>query len=136
MQRRALELLADVAVRESYARRFKHIVLDEAQDTNGVQMRLVDKLRDGRQSLFAVGDVKQSIYGFRGAKVEIFQSLCHASTAAPGGGSARNDTTALSLVDNYRSRSGVIDFINEVGSRFWSNGEIEHERLTPKFDYD
>ena len=79
------------AVRESYARRFKHILLDEAQDTNDVQMRLIDKLRDGRQSLFAVGDVKQSIYGFRGANVEIFQALratasasstshCHSST--------------------------------------------------------
>jgi hypothetical protein len=67
MQRRALELLDDESVRGSYARRFKHILLDEAQDTNDVQMRLIEKLRDGRQSLFAVGDVKQSIYGFRGA---------------------------------------------------------------------
>ncbi|MDF2775061.1 MAG: UvrD/REP helicase, partial [Geminicoccaceae bacterium] len=143
MQRRALELLADVAVRESYARRFKHILLDEAQDTNDVQMRLIDKLRDGRQSLFAVGDVKQSIYGFRGANVEIFQTLCHSerasassSTAAPDGASARNDTVALSLTDNYRSRGGVIDFVNEVGSRFWCEGEIQYERLSAKFDYE
>ena len=164
MQRRALELLDDATVRESYARRFRHILLDEAQDTNDVQMRLIERLRDERHSLFAVGDVKQSIYGFRGANVEIFQSLCHSERSVsfraeppPGGGveeslssgktdsstgmtaiprSARNDTAALSLVDNYRSRSGVIDFVNEVGGRFWSDGEIEYEPLTAKLDYE
>jgi ATP-dependent helicase/nuclease subunit A len=134
MQRRALELLDDATVRENYARRFKHIVLDEAQDTNDVQMRLIDRLRDGRQSLFAVGDVKQSIYGFRGANVEIFQSLCRSSTP-PLRGSARNDGVALSLTDNYRSRDGVIDFVNELGRRFWSDDEIEYEPLSAKFDY-
>ena len=126
MQRRALELLEDGVVRESYARRFKHIVLDEAQDTNDIQMRIIDKLRDGRQSLFAVGDVKQSIYGFRGANVEIFQGLARAG----GEGSV-----SLSLVDNYRSRSEVLSFVNEVGSRFWSNGDIDYESLAPKFEY-
>lgn len=126
MQHRALELLDDAGVRDSYARRFKHIVLDEAQDTNDVQMRIIEKLRDGRQSLFAVGDVKQSVYGFRGANVEIFQGL------ARGGA---KDSVSLSLVDNYRSRSEVISFVNEVGSRFWSNGDIEYEPLASKFEY-
>jgi ATP-dependent exoDNAse (exonuclease V) beta subunit len=125
MQRRALELLDDAAVRESYARRFRHIVLDEAQDTNDVQMRLIEKLRDGRQSLFAVGDVKQSIYGFRGATGVI-----------PTDGLIRDDSRRLSLVDNYRSRAGIIDFVNEVGTRFWSDGEIRYEPLAAKFDYD
>ena len=123
MQRRALDLVDDDAVRETYARRFKHIVLDEAQDTNDAQMRLIGKLLDGRQSLFAVGDVKQSIYGFRGANVEIFQALC-------------GHDSRLSLVDNYRSRAGVIDFINEVGVRFWNDSDIEYEKLSAKFDYE
>jgi ATP-dependent helicase/nuclease subunit A len=158
MQRRALELLDDDAVRESYAGRFKHIVLDEAQDTNDVQMRLIDKLRDGRQSLFAVGDVKQSIYGFRGA-LGVIPSEAHAKRARRRGiaglpaegsalfrddrdssppalrASARNDTQ-LSLVDNYRSRGGIIDFVNEVGVRFWASGDIEYEKLAPKFNYE
>ena len=73
------------AVRESYARRFKHIVLDEAQDTNDVQMRLIDKLRDGRQSLFAVGDVKQSIYGFRGATGVIPSEVEESQSSRPRG---------------------------------------------------
>ena len=55
MQRRALDLLDDAAVRAAYGRRFKHVLLDEAQDTNEVQMRIVERLHDGRQSLFAVG---------------------------------------------------------------------------------
>ena len=152
MQRRALELLDDAAVRESYARRFKHIVLDEAQDTNDVQMQLIDKLRDGRQSLFAVGDIKQSIYGFRGANVEIFQGLrgvipseardrdrpergLSTGTSAIPRLPARNDIH-LSLVDNYRSRGDVIDFVNEVGGQFWSDGEIRYEPLAAKFDYE
>src|SRR5262249_40086156 len=92
-------------------------------DTNDVQMRLIEKLRDGRQSLFAVGDVKQSIYGFRGALGVIPRF-------------ARNDTE-LSLVDNYRSRSGIIAFVNEVGERFWGDDtNIENEKLSPKFDYE
>ena len=127
MQGRALELLDDEAVRESYARRFKHILLDEAQDTNDVQMALIGKLRDGRQSLFAVGDIKQSIYGFRGANVEIFQGLAL---------DTRDERLALSLADNYRSREGVIDFVNEVGTRFWSAGDIEYEPLAAKFGYE
>jgi ATP-dependent helicase/nuclease subunit A len=123
MQRRALELLDDESVRGSYARRFKHIVLDEAQDTNDVQMRLIGKLLDGRQSLFAVGDVKQSIYGFRGAKGVVPRTV--------------RDDIELSLVDNYRSRIGIIDFVNEVGVRFWGDdSDIEYEKLTAKFDYE
>ena len=144
MQRRALELLDDESVRESYARRFKHIVLDEAQDTNDVQMRLIEKLRDGRQSLFAVGDVKQSIYGFRGALGVIPSEARNRDhpgrVSGPSVGTtaiprfARNDS--LTLVDNYRSRAGIIDFVNEIGVRFWDDGDIEYEKLTPKFDYE
>ena len=149
MQRRALELLDDESVRETYARRFKHIVLDEAQDTNDVQMRLIEKLCDGRQSLFAVGDVKQSIYGFRGALGVIPSAVVIPSAARDPHRperepsivtmriprlTARNDI--LSLVDNYRSRAGIIHFVNEVGIRFWSDDSaIEYEKLTPKFDY-
>ena len=132
MQRRALDLLGDESVRERYARHFKHILLDEAQDTNDVQMRIIDRLRDDRQSLFAVGDVKQAIYGFRGANVEIFQGLC--TGVIPR--SARNDAVHLTLADNYRSRAGVIDFVNSVGERLWDDHSIRFEPLVPKFDYE
>src|SRR4029078_11840251 len=99
--------------------------VDEGQDTNDVHMRLIEKLRDGRQRLFAVGDVKQSIYGFRGALGVIPSAVVIPSAARdphrpdrgarrPAGTTAippfvadaplgrrfaRNDV--LSLVDNY-----------------------------------
>ena len=124
MQRRALDLLGDESVRDRYARHFKHILLDEAQDTNDVQMRIIDRLRDGRQSLFAVGDVKQAIYGFRGANIELFQGLF------------TDDGVHLTLADNYRSRAGVIDFVNSIGNRLWDDRSIEFQPLVPKFDYE
>ncbi|HTL32624.1 MAG TPA: UvrD-helicase domain-containing protein, partial [Kofleriaceae bacterium] len=127
MQRRALELLDDAEVRERYAKRFKHILLDEAQDTNDVQMRLIRRLERDGQSLFAVGDVKQSIYGFRGANVEIFQALAKRGV---------RESVSLSLVDNYRSRDRVIAFINEVGTRFWQDGDIRYEKLAPRARYE
>ena len=132
MQRCALELLDDEAVRDTYARSFKHVVLDEAQDTNGVQMALIEKLLDERHSLFAVGDVKQSIYGFRGA-LGVIPSGALQARSRNDTRSARNDS--LSLVDNYRSRAGIIDFVNEVGVRFWADGDIRYEKLAAKFDY-
>ena len=46
-----------------------------------------------------------------------------------------SECIALSLVDNYRSRASVIEFVNEVGSRFWSEGEIRYEPLAAKFEY-
>jgi ATP-dependent helicase/nuclease subunit A len=127
MQRRALELLDDVEVRERYAKRFKHILLDEAQDTNDVQMQLIRRLERDGQSLFAVGDVKQSIYGFRGANVELFQALARRGN---------RESVSLSLVDNYRSRDRVIAFINEVGTRFWQDGDIRYEKLAAKGRYE
>ena len=155
MQRRALDLLDDADVRAAYGRRFKHILLDEAQDTNDVQMRIVERLQDGRQSLFAVGDVKQAIYGFRGANPEIFQALCHSERSEESSTSRpralyRDDedsspslgmTTGslgmtLSLVDNYRSRGGVIDVVNAVGERLWSDGSIAFEPLRAEFPYE
>ncbi len=58
--------------RERYAARFDHIMVDELQDTNRVQLALIDLIASG--NLFTVGDAQQSIYGFRHAEVELFES--------------------------------------------------------------
>jgi ATP-dependent helicase/nuclease subunit A len=123
LQRRALDLLDDSEVLAEYAGRFRHVLLDEAQDTNPVQMRLVERLVDGRNHLFAVGDVQQSIYGFRGASVGLFQAL------------GRRADRPLSLVDNFRSRAEIIASVNEVGRRMWSGGEVAFEALAAKLPY-
>ena len=125
LQRIALRLLDRPEVRAEYADRFRHVLLDEAQDTNEVQKAIVDKLRGGDgQELFAVGDVKQAIYGFRGADVTLFQGI-HRDAGAG----------RLSLRDNYRSRPQILDFVNAAGRALWADGSLEFEELLPKLDY-
>jgi ATP-dependent exoDNAse (exonuclease V) beta subunit len=124
LQQRALALLDEPSVRAEYAGRFRHLLLDEAQDTNPVQMRLVERLLDGRNHLFAVGDVKQAIYGFRGASVALFQALC----ASAGEG-------RMSLTENFRSRPEIIDLVNAAGERLWDEGELVFEPLAARFPY-
>ncbi|MFZ0041837.1 MAG: UvrD-helicase domain-containing protein, partial [Solirubrobacteraceae bacterium] len=65
------QLLAqDVELRERYAERFERIMVDELQDTNRVQLELIESIT--RDNLFTVGDAQQSIYGFRHAEVALF----------------------------------------------------------------
>ena len=106
----ARDLLRDRAdVRESLRSRFRFLLLDELQDTDPVQMELVELLCGGLEhgKLFAVGDHKQSIYRFRGADVGLFQNL-RASVAAEG---------RLGLSRNFRSQPGVLRFVNAAFSR-------------------
>ena len=68
---RALELLADNdSLGSHYRHRFRHILVDEFQDTNAIQYRWLRALAGERTPIFAVGDDDQSIYGWRGARVE------------------------------------------------------------------
>lgn len=62
-------------VLEYYQRRFRHIMVDEYQDTNFAQYKLTSMLADGYKNICVVGDDDQSIYRFRGATIEIFCSL-------------------------------------------------------------
>ena len=70
---RTYELMRDnAALREHYQRRFRHILVDEFQDTNKLQYAVAEDVRRPpapRRSVFAVGDDDQSIYAFRGAQV-------------------------------------------------------------------
>lgn len=126
LQRFALRLLSNPAVSAEYAARFSHVLLDEAQDTNEVQKAIVTGVLCGHgQRLFAVGDVKQSIYGFRGANVALFREI-HRDA-----GEGR-----LQLQDNYRSRAPILDFVNAVGKELWREEDsVEYQPLVPKFVY-
>lgn len=110
-------LLADhPQVRAELRRRYERIFVDEFQDTDRVQFEIIDLLTapdDGASAarsprLFAVGDPKQSIYGFRQAEVELFTSLAQA--AGEGGYLAR-------LGANFRTRADVAAWINTVMQR-------------------
>jgi len=102
----ARRLLAEnPSVRDRYARRFRTILVDEFQDTDHLQAEIITGLAAAGPSLFAVGDEKQSIYGFRGAVVDVFRT-----TAERLGG-------ALPLGVSYRAVPGILRFVNAMGAR-------------------
>jgi ATP-dependent helicase/nuclease subunit A len=105
---RLLETKPDIAGK--LKERFDYLFVDEYQDINAVQQRIIEALsRD--DNVFVVGDIKQSIYGFRQSKPEIF--LRQLENA--GGIAEASDTPGrVDLQDNFRCRSEVIDFVNAL----------------------
>ncbi|MFO0937111.1 MAG: UvrD-helicase domain-containing protein [Gemmataceae bacterium] len=98
------------AIRNDLTRQFHAVMVDEFQDTDPTQMEFVTLLCGGKstpEKLFVVGDEKQSIYRFRGADVDLFREL---RGRVP-------DAGRLSLSTNYRSRPGIIRFVNTLFSR-------------------
>jgi ATP-dependent helicase/nuclease subunit A len=105
-------LAAHAGLREQYAERFVHVLVDEFQDTNPLQNELLEQL--GRDNLFRVGDERQSIYGFRHADVGVFRG--HWERAAADG-------RAESITVNFRSRGEVLDAIDLAFERTWEDFE-------------
>ena len=103
---RALELLRDrrPELLEHYQQRFSYILVDEFQDTNSIQYGWLRLLAGGDQKLMAVGDDDQSIYGWRGARIENIQNL---NNHFPG-------TQTIKLEQNYRSSQNILDAANAV----------------------
>lgn len=93
--------------------RFAHIMVDEYQDTNATQDTLFAALSDDERNLFFVGDLKQSIYGFRQAMPTIFQGRRQNSTAYDG----VHYPASITLGNNFRSRSQVAEITNFVFRR-------------------
>jgi DNA helicase-2/ATP-dependent DNA helicase PcrA len=107
-------------VGDAYARRFRHVLVDEYQDTNHAQFRLVHALAKGHGQLFVVGDDDQSIYGWRGADLS---NVLEFETAFPG-------ATVIRLEQNYRSTARILRAANAViknnrsrkGKTLWCDG--------------
>lgn len=108
-------------VLEKYQKRYKYIMVDEYQDTNHVQFRLVSLLSAGHGNLCVVGDDDQSIYKFRGANIENilgFESMFKGAKV-------------IRLEQNYRSTQTILDAANSVISNncgrkeksLWTRGE-------------
>ncbi len=104
---------SDVA--DSYAYSFNEILVDEYQDCNLVQESIlyaVSRDRFGEENRFMVGDVKQSIYGFRQARPDIFLEKYKSYSDDEG-----ERLQKVELSDNFRSRSGVLSGINMMFSQ-------------------
>lgn len=122
LQLLTVELLqSHEAVRESYRRRFAVILVDEFQDTNGLQMQLIELLLAPQSRLFVVGDDDQSIYSWRGARVE---NMLELEQRFP------EQVATVRLEQNYRSTQTILEAANAViaenkqrlGKRLWSEG--------------
>ena len=118
---RAHELLRDRPdLLHHYRERFQHILVDEFQDTNTIQYAWLRLLAGERNNLFVVGDDDQSIYGWRGARVENIRDFQQHYPGAP----------LLRLEQNYRSTGNILSAANAViannpsrlGKKLWTEG--------------
>ncbi len=105
----AARLLERAEVGEAYRGRFAHLLVDEFQDTNRLQLRLIEALRGPRTELVMVGDELQSIYGFRHADLDVFRAQRRRVEE-------RADAELMRLSGNFRSRPEVIGAVNLLGA--------------------
>jgi len=131
---RAHEVLRDKPeVLKHYQTRFSHILVDEFQDTNTIQYAWVRLLAGQKGNVFIVGDDDQSIYGWRGAKIENIHQFSH---DFPG-------THTIKLEQNYRSSGNILAGANalishnsdRLGKELWTaDDEGEPIRLYAAFN--
>ncbi|MFG0731562.1 DNA helicase II [Photobacterium damselae] len=118
---RAFELVRDNKfIREHYQARFKHILVDEFQDTNSIQFAWLRLMAGPDCHVMIVGDDDQSIYGWRGAKVENISRFLREF----------HDAKSIFLEQNYRSTGNILKAANELiannnermGKNLWTDG--------------
>ncbi|MBT7588869.1 MAG: DNA helicase II [Gemmatimonadetes bacterium] len=118
----ALELLEqNQSLRENYQQRFQHVLVDEFQDSNTIQYRWLKCLALAHGQIMAVGDDDQSIYGWRGARIENMAQLQKDFTG----------TEVVRLEQNYRSTGNILKAANAVidlnpdrmGKNLWTEGD-------------
>ncbi|MDX6624411.1 MAG: hypothetical protein QOE75_2343 [Solirubrobacterales bacterium] len=105
----AARLLERAEIGEAYRHRFRHLLVDEFQDTNRLQLRLIEALRGPRSELVVVGDELQSIYGFRHADLDVFRAQRQRIEQ-------RADAELMALSGNFRSRPAVVAAVNALGA--------------------
>ena len=97
-------LMQDTTARQSIARLYRYILVDEYQDTNRLQADVIRNLAVSHQNVMVVGDDSQSIYAFRGAT---FKNIMEFPTLFPG-------ATIYKLEENYRSTQPILNLANSI----------------------
>ncbi|MFZ5802714.1 MAG: UvrD-helicase domain-containing protein, partial [Candidatus Omnitrophota bacterium] len=126
LQVRALRMLErpDKASRRLYGdlrKKFNQVLVDEFQDTDPLQLRLIETISSGT-NLLLVGDYKQSIYRFRGAEPSLFLAQERRYRKQDAG-------ERMTLAKNFRSRPEVLEFVNGLFGRLWGGAGTFYEPL-------
>lgn len=110
-------------IRKEYSEKYDEILIDEYQDTNSLQDTLFTLISRDEKNMFMVGDLKQSIYRFRGGDPMIFKEKNRKYSQKVGG-------RRISLSQNFRSRRTVIDSINDIFTNIMSNnvGDVNYDK--------
>ncbi len=132
LERLMLKLLENSQIKETLQKEFKQIYVDEYQDANLLQEKILSQISNGTNR-FMVGDVKQSIYTFRQANPDIFLSIQDKYKK-------EELSQSLQLNSNFRSRSEILEFVNEVFDKIMTplTSDIDYKktsRFNPKADY-
>lgn len=120
IERYAYEILwqngerTDIALAER--ERYSAVYIDEYQDVNSLQNKIFEAL-SLPNNRFMVGDIKQSIYGFRSARPEIFAAL---KAEYPPLAEATGDTAAVFMSNNFRCDEAIVDFVNSVFDKIFT----------------
>ncbi len=135
----AADLLKPSSLALDLRQDYDEIIIDEFQDSNRAQDLIFRALSDDGKNLFMVGDIKQSIYRFRGAEPEIFAEKRAASE--PFSEVELKKPTVLELKENYRSHPGVIRLVNGIFESIMSPalGGVcydEREKMQAKREFD
>jgi len=131
---KSFELLqSNKDILEHYQQRFQHILVDEFQDTNTIQYNWLKLLAGNRTKLMVVGDDDQSIYSWRGAKIENIHRFQN----------DYDDVTTIRLEQNYRSTQAILEAANamiahnsnRLGKNLWTqSSEGENISLYAAFN--
>lgn len=122
---------ADIA--QIYKERYTDIMIDEYQDTNGLQDAIFAGISNGR-NIFMVGDLKQSIYAFRGGDPSIFKKKGAEYTPIDKADMNGTEPVRIDLADNFRSNSSVVDAVNELFEYVMTDklGDVDYNKKGEK----
>lgn len=126
-----LKILEDESVIDAIREQYKYVFVDEYQDVNGVQEQIISLISE--DNLFMVGDVKQSIYGFRGCNPDIFEQK-FANMQKTG-------QTTVNLNHNFRSADKILSSVNKIfgysmtkdfyGFDYKGNADLKNGKVYP-----